>query len=261
MSGPGGDTQRLLAKNRKRIPGPQVQKSKPAQVAVKPISTPGTMGINDAAASLSQAKTLPPLKVHLDLAELVELNEVIEHGRSGLIKKGKAFANDPKRPQKVLAIVTILFNPLGKVIHICLGSGAKSDRFLKAAFSWGMDPDIGGVSAKGISRSKLGNFNRMGDDQGQPVTAYIFEGVIGNWVVEYLGGKCSNVANLFAAITAHELGHQLGLDHSKSIQNVMFNFRDGSRAERTKWLQTCEKNELKFDPNQINTMKSLLVRP
>jgi hypothetical protein len=124
-----------------------------------------------------------------------------------------------------------------------------------------MDPDIGGVSAKGISRSKLGNFNRMGDDQGKPVTAYIFEGVIGNWIVEYLGGKCSNIDNLFAAIISHELGHQLGLDHSNSIQNVMFNFRDGSKTERIKWLQSCEKNALKFDPNQINIMKSLLVRP
>jgi hypothetical protein len=260
VSGPAGDTQRLLEKNRKRIPGPLRLKPLPIKPVSKPSTTPGTLGINDAAESIGRPKTFPPLEVHLDLIELVELNEVIEHGRSGLIKKGKAFANDPKRPQMVLAIVASLFSPLGKAIHICLGSGAKSDRFLKAAFSWGMDPDIGGASAKGISRSKLGNFNRMGDDQGKPVTAYIFEGVIGNWIVEYLGGKCSNVANLFAAITAHELGHQLGLDHIQSIQNVMFNFRDGSRADRTKWLQSCEKNELTFEPNQINAMKTLLLK-
>ena len=260
MSGPGGDTQRLLEKNRQRIPGPLRLKPLPIKAVSKPSTTPGTLGINDAAESLGRPMTSPPLEVHLDLNELVELNEVIEHGRSGLFKKGKAFANDPKRPQKVLAIVASIFSPLGKAIHICLGSGTKSDRLLKAAFSWGMDPDIGGVSAKGISRTKLGNFNRMGDDQGKPVTAYIFEGVIGNWIVEYLGGKCGNIDNLFAAIIAHELGHQLGLDHSDSIQNVMFNFRDGSRAERIKWLQSCEKNELKFDPNQINIMKSLLAR-
>ena len=169
MSGPGGDTQRLLGKNRKRILGPLRPKPLPIKPVSKPSTTPGTLGINDAAETLGRPKTFPPLEVRLDLTELVELNEVIEHGRSGLMKKGNAFANDPKRLQKVLGIVTSLFSPLGKAIHICLGSGTKSDRFLKAAFSWGMDPDIGGVSAKGISRTKLGNFNRMGEDQGKSV--------------------------------------------------------------------------------------------
>jgi hypothetical protein len=217
--------------------------------------------MNDGAESLGQPKALPPLEIHLDLTELIELNVVVEHGRSGLIKKGQAFATDSKRPQKVLEIVSGLFSPLGTAIHICLGSGAKSDRFLKAAFSWGMDPDIGGVSAKGVSRTKLGNFNRMGDDQAKPVTAYIFEGVIGNWVVEYLGGKCSNIDNLFAAVIAHELGHQLGLDHNKAIGNIMFNFRDGSKTDRTKWLQSCEKKGVQFDQDQITTMQNLVMKP
>ena len=81
MGGPGGDTRSLLEQSRKRIPGLQVQNSKPAQVVVKPNITLGPPGINDAPQSIGQPKTFSPLEVYLDLVELVDLNEVIEHGR------------------------------------------------------------------------------------------------------------------------------------------------------------------------------------
>lgn len=225
----------------------------------KPSATPGPLGKNDAAELLAQPAKLPPLIIHLDLAELVELNEIIEHARSSLIKKGKPFAKDSKRPQTVLKIVKDLFGLLGKKIDLRLGSGFKSQRFLKTAFAWGHAPDIGGVSAKGRTRTRLGKFNRMGDDQNKPVTGYVFEGVIGNWIVEYLGGK-ANIDNLFGTIIAHELGHQLGLDHSKSAQDIMFDFGDGSRKDRTKWLQFAQKKALKFSKGQIATMKSMVTK-
>jgi len=203
---------------------------------------------------------LPPLEIHLDLGELVELNEVVQHKSSGLIKKGDGFAKDPARPAKVLAVVTRLFAALGKAVRLSLGSGTGSQRFLKAAYSWGMDPDIGGVSAKGISRTKMGPFNRMGDDRSKPVTAYVFEGVVGNWIVEYLGGSC-NIDNLLATIIAHEFGHQLGLDHSPSTGNIMFNFRDGSKADRSTWLGAGSKASAVFDASQVRVMRQLLLKP
>jgi hypothetical protein len=204
---------------------------------------------------------LPPLMIHLHLAELVELNEVIEHARSSLIKKGAPFAKDPKRPQTVLKIVKERFRPLGKAIDLRLGSGIKSQRFLKAAFAWGLDPDVGGVSAKGITRTRLGRFNRMAADQGTAVTGYVFEGVIGNWIVEYLGGRSSNINYLFGTVIAHELGHQLGLDHTKSVANMMFGFGEGSKTDRTKWLRLADKKALGFTVPQIKTMKILLPKP
>ena len=255
-----GGPEKLREQKRKRIRVPQRVQPLPGRSATRPLSTPGPLGKNDAAELLAQPIGLPPLAIHLDLAEIVELNEIVEHARSGIIARGSGFARDQKRPQKVLAIVTSLFGPLGKRVAIHLGSGSKSQRFLKAAFAWGHDPDIGGVSAKGITRTRLGKFNRMGADQSKPVTGYIFEGVIGNWMIEYLGGK-ADINNLLGTIIAHELGHQLGLGHTKLAQDIMFGFGDGSRTGRTKWLQLAQKKALKFSQPQIATMKSLLSKP
>jgi hypothetical protein len=230
-----------------------------ARIAMPP---PAADGVPVPAAALEMsalAGSLPPLVIHLDLGELIELNEVVQHQKSGLIKKGQGFAKDPARPAKVLGGVTRLFKGLGNAVRVSLGDGSGSQRFLKAAFTWGMDPDVGGVSAKGISRTKMGPFNRMGDDQSRPVTAYVFEGVVGNWVVEYLGGSC-NIDNLLATVVAHELGHQLGLDHSQSTGNTMFNFRDASTADRRRWLETGSKATATFDAGQVRVMLQLLQK-
>lgn len=137
--------------------------------------------------------TLPRFTIDLDLSELNELNEVLEHARSGLLARGKAFHKDPKRGHRIVGVVQHHFRGLGDSVQIRLGTGAGSDRFLKAAFAWGHDPDVGGVSAKGITRSRLGKFNKMGADSASPVTGYVFEGVIGSWIVDYLGGKAVDV--------------------------------------------------------------------
>jgi len=253
----------IRAQARKRVPGPLGLAPADLGPGAKPLSSPGPLGKNDAAEAQAFGETAlsQPFEIHLELSELVELNEVLQHSKSELIARGKGFARDPQRPQKVLSLVQGLFSPLGDGVRIRLGSAQPSHRFLKAAFAWGGDPDVGGVSAQGITRSRLGKFNRMGADQGQPVTGYIFEGVIGNWIVEYLGGTATDINSLFAVIIAHELGHQLGLGHTNSPADMLFAFGEGSRQERIKWLEQAQKRALKFSRPQVATMQVLLSKP
>ncbi len=128
---------------------------------------------------------MPPT-IHLELSELGTLDTVKQHKGSGLIGRGDPFSTDATRPTKILEVVRSLFLPLGEAVTIRLGDGTGSDRFLKADFAWNGDPDIGGVSAQGLGRTKLGPFNRRAVDQNRPVTGYIFEGAIGSWIVDLL---------------------------------------------------------------------------
>lgn len=207
------------------------------------------------------AKDLPPLVVHLDLGEFLELNEVVQHAASGIIGRGDVFHKDPGRDGKILKVVEKMFQPLAAALTIKLGDGTGSDRFLKAAFAWGNDPEIGGMSAQGVSRSKLDKFSRMAADTGKPVTGYVFEGVIGNWILDYLGSKPVDVNNIFGTVIAHELGHQLGLDHENKADDVMFVFSGEARGKQINWLRLGERNALKFTDPQIKTMQTLLATP
>jgi hypothetical protein len=209
----------------------------------------------------NMAKDLPPLVIHLDLAEFIELNEVIEHASSGIIARGDAFHKDPGRDAKILKVIEKLFAPLGTAVTIKLGDGTGSDRLLKAAFAWGSDPEIGGMSAQGLSRTKLDKFSRMAADTGKPVTGYVFEGVIGNWILDYLGAKPVDVNSIFATVIAHELGHQLGLDHVKASDDVMFVFSGEPRGKQIDWLRRGERGGLAFSDAQIKAMQTLLATP
>lgn len=207
------------------------------------------------------AKDMPPLVVHLDLGEFLELNTVIEHKASGIIRPGDAFHKDPGRDGKILKVVEKFFQPLAAAVSIKLGDGTGSDRLLKAAFAWGNDPEIGGMSAQGLSRSKLDKFSKMAADTGKPVTGYAFEGVIGNWILDYLGSEPVQVNNIFGTVIAHELGHQLGLDHAKAADDIMFVFSGESRGNQINWLRLGERNALKFTDPQIKKMQTLLATP
>lgn len=198
--------------------------------------------------------------IHINLDEIVELNEVIEHGRSGIIKKGPVFHTDRKRPARVLTIIRQHLALL-KGLKIELGSGAKSDRYLLARFAWGVDPDIGGVSAKGMTRSKLGPFKRMGEDRGSRVTAYMFEGVVGRWIVDYLGATKVNADRLFAWACTHELGHNLGLGHHDSPKNIMYSISGREKSVIAAFLRGVSNGAVAFEAKQIKKMQNLLALP
>lgn len=202
-----------------------------------------------------------PLSIHLDLAELTALEQVMQHGASGLIGRGDVFSSDSGRPAKLCDAVRALFAPLGDAVTIRIGDGTGSDRFLKADFAWNGDPDIGGVSAQGLGRTKLGPFNRRAVDANRPVTGYIFEGAIGSWIVDLLGGASISATNVFASFIAHELGHQLGLGHVTAKDDVMFVWAGQSLADRKQYLRLANDVRLTFTPAEVATMKATLAKP
>jgi hypothetical protein len=177
-----------------------------------------------------------------------------------MVAKGSVFHRDSKRPDRILALVRKRF-ALVKGLKIEAGSGAGSDRYLIARFAWGGDPDVGGVSAQGFSRSKMGSFNQMGADHGSKVTAYVFEGVVGRWISDYLGSVKVNVDNLFAWVCCHELGHNLGLKHHSSNTNVMYTFSGKGKSVTKSFLTAVSQGGTSFTLEQIQTMQALLSRP
>jgi hypothetical protein len=186
---------------------------------------------------------------------------VLQHKGSGVIARGATFAEDKDRPGKILGLVRELFQPLGGDVTIKLGDGAGSDRFLKADFAWGSDPDIGGVSAQGLGRTRLGPFNRRSTDQNKPVTGYVFEGVIGGWIMDILGPVKVSLNNIFATFICHELGHQLGLGHESGPDNIMFVWADMGLAERQTYLRLANDVKLRFTEAQVKVMRETIAKP
>jgi hypothetical protein len=69
------------------------------------------------------------------------------------------------------------------------------------------------------------------------------------------------IENILGTVIAHELGHQLGLDHEKAADDIMFVFSEEPRGKQINWLRLAERDGLSFSAAQIKKMQTLLATP
>lgn len=61
-----------------------------------------------------------------------------------------------------------------------------------------------------------------------------------------LGSSRVEVDNIFAAMIAHEIGHNRGLEHEHSPAGLVFAYEDVGPIERRMWLQSASAGGLEF---------------
>ncbi|NIN01419.1 MAG: matrixin family metalloprotease [candidate division Zixibacteria bacterium] len=206
-------------------------------------------------------KLTPPINIDLNLEELIRLEEILEHKASGLIKKGPGvLSQNANRPKNVLSLVHKKFKRLEPHVNFRLSRRGGGDRYLISSFSRGMDPELMGRAALGLSRTKTERF-RPDLPKHRGVTAYIYEGAIGNQILELLGSQAIDISNIFASMIAHEVGHNLGLEHDYTPKSIMFDFGGASDHQKKIWLQYAAKDELEFRGWQIVRMKLIITGP
>lgn len=229
----------------------------------RPGRPPGPTQQKDPSAPERWYADATPLLIHLDLAELVELNELLEDRTSGLLKAGPVFNTNEDRPLEVLELVRGLFFGLSKYVRIELGSGAGAGRFLRALFLWAPDQgEMAGASAEGLTRTTLSKKWQLKDPvRDRDVTAYIFEGAIGSFIETHLAGVPVKISNIFAVFAAHELGHNLGLTHELAPNDIMFVYDDRPATDQKQWLEAASAGKLRFTGGQVVKMLELLERP
>lgn len=241
----------------------------------RPGRKPGPIGVTTG----TRSDGATPFLIHLNLNELVKLESVQESATKARIRPGEVFSEDPARPKRILERVRDLFSGLTKEIRFELGNGSGAQRYLKARFSWlspedakkMKDPtvgssEIGGVSAQGITRSKVDVFSLANGETDVGVTGYIFEGVITLWVEEHLlttDPTLSQAAvdNLFAVFIVHETGHQLGLAHSTVPNDVMFIYSERPLTDQKRWMELASQGKLRPDSSQVDKVRLLLGKP
>jgi hypothetical protein len=79
-------------------------------------------------------------------------------------------------------------------------------------------------------------------------------------IIELLASEPVNINRILAATIAHEIGHNLGLEHEYSPTGIMFDYGEASANQRKFWLQNASKGELEFRGWQITKTKLLIKR-
>jgi hypothetical protein len=70
-----------------------------------------------------------------------------------------------------------------------------------------------------------------------------------------LGSSRVEVDNIFAAMIAHEIGHNRGLEHEHSPAGLVFAYEDVGPIERRMWLQSAQRADSNSKPRQLEKIR------
>jgi hypothetical protein len=207
--------------------------------------------------------------VHLDLEEIVSIEHPVMLGSRnsnrtfGISGKGEVYDSDKLRPTRVLGRVAAKYKALADLVEIKLGKGKGASRLLKASYAVGSSDKQVGRAAQALSRKKGEKFTAdNAADKKNRVSGYVYEGALlvqmSEHVVEEFKG--THIENVFATSLAHELGHNLGLEHNhKDPTDIMFVYAGRSDAEIRQWMKAAAADELKFKPSQIEHTRQTMA--
>ena len=211
-----------------------------------------------------------PLQVHLDLRELVTIERPAligsrTSGRTYGITKGPKFNTDKLRPGRILVVVKSKYQGLSSEIQITLGSGRGANRCIKVRYVSGITPDRLGRAAQAVSRTRGQKFTQHSQDEGSRVSGYVYEGAILASIEDHLledadaAVGVSEIENIAATVIAHELGHNLGLEHVTKRDDIMFEFAGHAKPRRVQWLNLAAKDRLAFSEAQLQQIRQILA--
>jgi hypothetical protein len=120
-----------------------------------------------------------------------------------------------------------------------------------------------GRAAQAISRKKGKKFTAdNAADKKNRVSGYVYEGALLVQMEKHMVGDFNgtHIENVFATSLAHELGHNLGLEHDhKDPTDIMFVYAGRPAAEIRQWMKAAAADKLNFKPSQIEHIRQTMA--